>query len=108
MSQEVLYAIIGALALLLLRDVILEAVKKLFAGQQLTLGDVSALKAEVAGLKVKQAEHDGMLVAVTELKTEMKLLREAFTQQPTLIAGVVSETIKATLQFVRTAKTASA
>lgn len=107
MSQEVLFTIIGALCLLLFRDVAGEMLKRLFSGQTLTLTDISALKADVHTLKQKQAEHDGMLIAVTELRSEMRSMREAFNNQPNLIAGVVSETIRATLQFVRAPKAAN-
>lgn len=107
-SEEILWAIIGGLALLLFRDVLLEGAKKLFNSQSLTLTEVSALKAEVNALKEKQAEQDGLLVAVTELKAEMRSLREAVSHQPNMIAGVVSETIRATLQFVRMPKQANA
>lgn len=106
MTNEMLWAVIGALVLLIFRDVLMDGLRRLTSGQTLTLGEVSALKADVATLKQKQVEHDGMLVAVTELRTELKLIRESMATQPSLIAGVVSETIKATLQFVRVPKAA--
>ena len=107
LPNEALYAIIGVLLLFVFKDVLWGAVRQIGSGHTLTLTEMSALKAQIRSIEEKQSMHDGILVAVTELKTEVRLMREAAKDQAPLIAGVVSETIKATLQFVKVPRAAA-
>lgn len=96
MEASVYWTIIGALVVLLLKDVILSALRGLASGQNMSSSEIATLKSEVEALKVKQAQHDGLLVAVTELKSEVKHMASTMSGQSQMIAQIVAATIKET------------
>ena len=59
------------------------------------------LRAQVQTLVEKAKDHDGLREALIKLTTEVAHLQRSLETQPQVIGSVVSETIKATLQFVR-------
>lgn len=70
--------------------------KNLANGQSNHAQDITKLKADFEALKSKQAEHDGLVVAVTRLEERVGQMSQQLANQGPVIAQVVAMTIKET------------